>query len=304
MVLFVIVALLVGGLWLVGRRMQRRPRYRYSPMLLIVGLPGAGKTYKLVQMMVRRLAEGRHVRVNFNVRWDRLYIALRMRHGLSPAEARAALSRVGFLDTFEDILDAVDCDVFIDEAQDLLNSAEWQVMPHEVIQWFAQHRHRQCRIIVTTHRFGALHNYVRELIGEIELARPAPWFVRAAVAARPGVTVLQYLQIHDAEEGALGGTTAGAARKRGVLLNLSSLTVDRVIAEVYDTHGGVRMSPMARIREARRREGERFVLTERTWRAGYSQPVDGLPALSPEEVVAFIPTGGAAAELQRRLYAA
>lgn len=294
-------SLVLIGWWLLSRRRRGAKgtpgsvRWRYRPMLLLVGVPGSGKTYKMVHLMVRRLAEGRHVRTNYNVRHDRVYTALRRRYGLGHESALAAVGRITHLDTFEDILDAYDCDVFIDEAQDLLSSTEWSSFPHEVVQWFAQHRHRRCRVVLASHRWGSIHNYVRELIGDIELARPAPWWARAVTGAVVGAApMLQYIAVKDADEGVAPTSGVSAQRsRRSVVTKGEVLRLDPLIASCYDTEGGVRPSPMARIRaqRAERKGDEVLVLRPRRERLQVSWPSDGLPYLEHQELVEALQDG-------------
>lgn len=302
---------LVVVVWFASRRSRRRTGepgsvpFRYRPMLLLVGVPGSGKTYKMVHLMVQRLAEGRFVRTNYNVRQDRIYLALRLRYGLSDLAAKRAVGRVSYLDRFEDILDAVDCDVFIDEAQDLLSSSEWQMFPQEVVNWFAQHRHRRCRVVLASHRWGSIHNYVRDLVGDIELARPAPWFSRMIAGIWGNVPVLQYVEVKNAEEGVTPSSGISAERsKRSVVVKGSVLRLDPLVADCYDTEGGVRRSPMQAIRDERReRKGhERLVLADRRVRHTVSRPVDGLPYLEHDELVGLLASGmsGGGAVLRER----
>lgn len=286
-----------------GRKKRKGVPYRYTGMLLLVGVPGSGKTYKMIKLMVQRLAEGRFVRVNFNVRHDRVYLALRRVHRLDHETALAAVGRIGHLDTFEDFLDAYDCDVFLDEAQDTLSSADWQSFPHEVVQWFAQHRHRLCRVVLASHRYGSIHNYVRELVGEIELARPAPWYARAAMLARGSAPLLQYVVIKDAEEGVTPSSGPSTSKAKGgkLLFSMSAMVLDPLTASCYDTHGGVRPSPMARVRAARRKGKDEFVLAPRVERLQVSASADGLPALEHGELVELLRPGGVrAGALARR----
>jgi hypothetical protein len=292
--LWLLLLLAVAGWWRWGRARARphRAPYRYEGMLLLVGVPGTGKTVKMVRMLVQRLAEGRHVRCNFNVRHDRVYLSLRLRYLLSHAEALAAIGRLSHLDTFEDYVDAYDCDVFIDEAQDVCNAADWQLFPHEVRTWFAQHRHRRCRVVMASHKFGAIHNYLRELIAEIQLARPAPWVLKPFYFLVRGSTaypLLQYVTIKDAEE-EVG--PSGPSKTRGGVsraFTLSMVPVDPLVASCYDTHGGVRPSPMDAIRRSRGK-GEVIKLRPRVEVLNHSAPaaIDALPALSHDELVALL----------------
>lgn len=294
------LAVLVVGVWFLSRRSRRRTGepgsvpFRYRPMLLLVGVPGSGKTYKMVHVMVQRLAEGRFVRTNYNVRHDRIYLALRLRYGLSDVAAKRAVGRISHLDRFEDVLDAVDCDVFIDEAQDLLSSTDWQMFPQEVVNWFAQHRHRRCRVVLASHRWGSIHNYVRDLVGDIELARPAPWFARMVSGVWGNVPVLQYVEVKNAEEGVTPSSGISAERsKRSVITKGSVLRLDPLVASCYDTEGGVRKSPMQLLRDERneRKGRDRLVLAERRSRHTVSRPGDGLPFLEHGELVGLLGAG-------------
>lgn len=295
MMIWAVLLIVLGVLALRGwtpRGGRPRARYRYTGMLLLVGIPGSGKTYKMLSLLVQRLAEGRAVRCNFNLRFERVYLALRRRYRLSHSEALAALGRVSYLDTFEDFVDAYDCDVFIDEAQDLCGSADWALFPHEVVTWFAQHRHRGCRIVMASHRFGAIHNYVRELIADIQLARPAPWFLKPAyfaVQGRSDVPLLQYVQIKSPEEDVM--SSPGARRGVSQLFNLTMHPLDQLVASCYDTHGGVRPSPMAAYRRSKRKDELDLVLQPRREVIVVSRPADDLPALSIDELMECVRHG-------------
>lgn len=286
------VAVYVGA----GRRSRRpAPKYRYCGMLLLVGVPGSGKTYKMLHLMLQRLAEGRDVRVNFNVRYDRVYWALQRQFHLTREEARAALTRITYLDSFEDFVDAYDCDVFIDEAQDVCNSTDWQMFPHEVVTWFAQHRHRRCRIVMASHRFGSIHNYVRELLAQIELARPAPWFTRAyAILFRRGLPLLQYINIKEPDEEVTSKPNAKARKGFSMMFALSLLAVDPIVGNCYDTHGGVRPSPMAALRRKRAKSDEEvLVLKPRLSNTDVSRPspLDDQPYLALPEWLEAVQRG-------------
>lgn len=282
--LSVVVAAVVLRFALGVRSGPRRVRYRYTGMLLLVGVPGSGKSYKMLELLLRRLAEGRHVMVNFNLRYDRVFIALQRVYGLEAEAARAALRRIRYLDTFEDILEAIDTDVFIDEAQDMLSSADWHLFPQSIVNWFAQHRHRGCRVVLASHRWGSIHNYVRELVADVELARPAPWYARLGMLlfAR-GRPLLQYVSIKEAADGATPASGPSASRKRNPILSLSVTVLEPLVASCYDTHGGVRESPMSRLRRERSKDAYAIVLKPRRSLVVSSSPADGLPALSYEE---------------------
>jgi hypothetical protein len=288
----VIVAALVLRVAFAGRRSPARTKYRYTGMLLLVGVPGSGKSYKMLELLLRRLAEGRHVMVNFNLRYDRVFVALQRMHHLTAEEARAALRRIRYLDTFEDIVEALDTDVFIDEAQDMLSSADWHLFPQPVVNWFAQHRHRGCRVVLASHRWGSIQNYVRELVSDVELARPAPWYARLGMLlfAR-GRPLLQYVSIKEAADGATPASGPSATKKRNPLLSLSVTVLEPVVASCYDTHGGVRESPMSRLRRERSKDGDVIVLKVRSSVVGSSSATDGLPELSYQEHIDAVRVG-------------
>lgn len=269
--------------FLAWRDRRVRVAYRYRPMALFVGVPGSGKSYRLVADAVRSLAQGRHIRTNFYLRPDRVFIALRVRYGLSVPEARSAVRRISYIRTFEDLVDAYDCDVFLDEVQDLLSAQDWNIFPAPVVTWFAQHRHRLCRIELAAHKFGALHNYIRDgLVANIYLAKPAGVSVRAwrLVTGAPG-QVLQFIQIKDEEEETLKspGLRRGAIRR---WMNGQSMPLDPIIGNCYDTEGGVLPSPLAEIRRERGKDLG-IELTPRRRVELRAVAVDGLPEVKPAE---------------------
>lgn len=222
--------------------------YRYRGILLLTGLPGSGKTYKMIAMMLQSLSDGRHVRVNFNVRYDKTYIALKKIHRLSHSDAVAAIRRITYLDDWEDYIDAYDCDVYIDECQDVMDSKEWHYIPNEFVTWGAQHRHRKCRIVLAAHRFGKIHTYWRELIASIEMARPAAFYMKPFYNFIRGnkYPLLHYLAIKDPEE----EVTDKPRAKKGLINKFTTwslLPLDPMIANCYDHEGGVRVSPLTKL---------------------------------------------------------
>ena len=276
---------------LVGRRQApgRVPAWRYEPMTLYVGVPGSGKSYRLTWGIVRSLAQGRHVRVNFSLRPSKLYIALRLRYRLSHEDAQQAITRITYIRTWADILDSYDCDVFIDECQMLLNSREWNMVPAAIVEWSATHRHRLCTVTLAAHRFGTIESTIREgHITRIFLTRKAPFLRRLGrkMVARSPYPLLQYFGIKEDEDDSL---QAGQKRK-GFFRALNGNDVqplDPVIAACYDSTGGVFPSPLAATR-AEKGKDHGLSLQERHADALASSAVDGLPALSEAELVEAI----------------
>lgn len=271
------------GLWLRAQVLRGQPRaYKYRPMHLIVGTPGSGKSYTLTYRAIESLAYGRAVRLNFALLPERVFAALRIRYGLSEADARDAVRRISYFRTWEDYVDAYDLDAYVDECQDVYRSTDWHSVPPEFITWNAQHRHRLCTITLASHRFGAIHNYVREgLISNIYLAKPAMWLTRLArTMSGNRFPLIKLLEIKDEQE----STLPGASKRGGLLYRFfrgSSYPLDPIIANCYDHVGGVFPSPLDLQRRDTGKAG--LVLKPRVAAKQRSHAVDGMPFLSPEE---------------------
>jgi hypothetical protein len=258
-------------------------------MTLYVGVPGSGKSYRLTWGIVRALAQGRHVRVNFALRPAKLYVALRMRYRLGHADALLACTRVTYIRTWADVLDAYECDVFLDEVQMMLNSREWSMVLVSIVEWSATHRHRLCTVTMAAHRFGTIESTICEgyiicifLICKVLMLR---CFVRRAVTPTP-YPLLQFFSIKEDED-----DTLAAGKKRGGLLRgFTSNDVqplDLVVAACYDSTGGVFLSPFA-ITRAEKGKDYGLVLPERSGNTLSSVAVDGFLALTDAELVEHI----------------
>lgn len=268
-------------------------------MTLIIGTPGMGKSYSLTWRALQSLASGRRVRLNFALRPDRVFVALRLAYGLSVERARAAVERIEYLRTWEDYVDAFDVDVFIDEAQDVYRATDWAIVPPEFITWNAQHRHRRVRIVLAAHRFGTIHNYVREgLLARVYIARPANWFLRLMrrVTHVGSLPLIQLLEAKNEEDERIAGARIGLAFR---MSRTDVFPLDPIIANCYDHEGGVFMSPLDVTRRERSKH-EGVQLATRSVRRKESRAVDGLPYLEAEEFAALRGTGQASSVLADR----
>jgi hypothetical protein len=289
------VWLLASGVlaWLlVGRRVAasgRVPAWRYVLMMLYVGVLGFGKFYCFTWGIVRALAQGRHVRVNFGIRLAKFYIAFCMRYCLTHEDAQRACTRVMEIRTWADILDSYDCDVFLDEVQMMLNSREWSMVPAAIVEWSATHRHRLCTVTMAAHRFGTIESTIREgYITRIFLTRKAPMLrrlVRRAITVIP-YSLLQFFAIKEDED----DTLAVGKKRGGLFCGFTSNDVeplDLVIAACYDSTGGVFPLPLALIC-AEKGKDYGLVLPECFGNGLSSFAVDGFSALSDAELVEYI----------------
>lgn len=296
--------LLLGALVIVPpalvRRQRRRTgaavRYKYRPMRLLVGSAGTGKSYYLTFQAVKSLAEGRSVLVNFGLRPDRVYLAMRQ-YGLGHRPAMDAVGRIKELRSFDDWIEAKDCDVYIDEVQNFIPGADWHDIPTQVVVKFAEHRHFRLRVTMAAHRFLALHTYVREgLIAEVLVARAPNVLVRIwrgmrTVAIGPQKPVLHYMNVKDESD----ELVANVKKRKGGLARLSaseSVPLDPVIASCYNHIGGVFASPMTEIQRAKGRHAGVSLVVREPEPLPESYAVDGLPALSIAEVADLSGLGG------------
>lgn len=288
--------LVAVAIFVVPRALDRRRRrrtgaavpYKYRPMRLLVGSAGTGKSYYLTFQAVKSLAEGRRVLCNFGLRPERVYLALRRRYGLGHRAAMDAVARIEYLETYDDWINAKDCDVYLDEVQDFISGQSWNLIPWVVITKFAQHRHFKLRVTMAAHRFLALHTYVREgLVAEVFVARAPNVLVRIKRAIRtllvgPPLPQLHYMQVKDESD----ELTKDVKRRKGLLSRWSSsesVPLDPLVANSYDHIGGVFESPLSIIRrESGKDHG--IVLVRELDPHPESFPVDGLPSLSILEV--------------------
>lgn len=281
-----------------GRRVK--PGYKYRPMQLIVGTPGMGKSYTLTFRALESLAAGRHVRLNFGLRPDRVFIALRLRFRLSEEDARAAIGRISYFRTWEDYVDAYELDAYIDEAQDVYRATDWNSIPSGFITWNAQHRHRRCNIILAAHRFGAVQNYVRDgLITNIYLAKPANGLAVAFRKVTGGgkYPLIQLLNIKNADE----ETLPSAQQRKGIANGMSraeTVPVDPRVANCYDHEGGVFMSPLDADKRAKGKDTVSAINPRRVVDLA-SVPADGLPCLDVAERVDLMKAGASAGDALR-----
>ena len=266
--------------------------YKYVGLYLYIGLPGSGKTYALIYHTVRSLASGRHVMTNFRLRHDRVVLALQSCYGLSYSEAKERLKLHSYVETFADLVSAVETDVYLDEVQDMLRSADWDIMPVEVITWFAQHRHHKCRIKMSTHKLGAVHNYIRALVSNVYLAGQPNFFIKLfrTVTGTGKLPLLAYQMVKDARDDLIDNPKRkkGRAAIMSAVTGASYMTLDPRIANCYDTHGGVLPSPMDVIRAETGKGAKRFELPARVFNPLISRPADGLPCITHDELVACI----------------
>lgn len=282
----------------------RRPKkpYKYHGMIVWVGIPGSGKSYRLTSNMVTKsLVAGRHVLVNFKVRYDMAYFLLKTRYGFNHGEAKDALARIEYLKTFEDLVGAYDKDIYIDEAQNAVDASAWQQFPDEVVRFFAEHRHRMCRIEMATHKFGKIHNYIRELCEQVYLVTPVFWWLKP-ITFLIGENWLCYVQTKDAEE-ETGVVARGKPKGKKWLMRFHMKRFDLSIARCYDHRGGILDPPL---KEYLRRIGKqpKVVLAMEERRSiKDSEPRDGMAALSVEEVIELHQKKSSGADLLRtKLY--
>lgn len=289
--IYVVVIVLLGSQWLIRSQRRRIPRYRYRGVRVYVGDPGTGKSYRMVELLLESLAQGRGVVINFDLRPFFVVLALVTRYGLTRTEAVARLRKVRHLEGFEDLIEAYDEDVYIDEAQDVLNSQYWTIYPDEVITWFAQHRHRRCRVVLATHKLSRLHNYVRELISDIyRTAVPiAAFYPVLALWHRTSKQILMYRHMKASDElkpvsGFKGGDWVG--RAEFCVINL-------LVARCYDHEGGVRRSPLSDWLDQHKPSRIRLKLPprRRSLACAVLAVEDGLPHVTWEEYMELLDRG-------------
>lgn len=284
-----------------ARRRRRRAGtgkpYKYRPMKLLVGSAGTGKSYYLTFQAVKSLAEGRGVLVNFGMRPDRVYLALRKRYGLDHRPAMAALGRIHDLATFDDWINAKNLDCYIDEVQNFIPGQDWALIPWPVITKFAEHRHFKLRVTMACHRFLSLHTYVREgLVAEVFVARSPGVLNRMGRGMRtlvmgPQLPTLHYMQVKD-ESDELAKDVKKKKRALSRWQSSEAVPLDPLVASCYNYLGGVFESPMASIQRQKNKHAGMTLVTRDPEPLPESSPADDLPALTIAEVAQLGGNGG------------
>jgi len=162
---------------------------------IVVGKPGAGKTYYLVKKAKKFLRQGRDVYSNFYINFDAydqktrnslgdrlLALLLRLRyfrylHARFLTKKNKRSGRLFFWNELDELLDIRGGEILIDECQIYFNSRAWKRLPFRLQYKFQQHRKHIRKNADGSHMalniWGAVQNVkridtvVRELVNNI-----------------------------------------------------------------------------------------------------------------------------------------
>lgn len=136
------------------------------PIVVYAGLPGQGKTLKLADVAVARLAR--------NMRRHKKGLKKRMLAINIKFAVVVEAKYEGYIVYWRDMPDLVklrDCDIFIDEISTYFDRTSWDSLPIEVRGFFRLHRHYHIKIWGTTQSFGDVIVDFRRLVDELYLVR-------------------------------------------------------------------------------------------------------------------------------------
>lgn len=106
------------------------------------GMPGAGKSYALVQRAYKAIRQGRPVYANFPIKG-------------------------AYKITLDDVVNYSFPEgsmVLIDEAGRWFNSRSWKDLPDEVFDLFTMHRHMRCDLFIAVQSFARIDKALREVV--------------------------------------------------------------------------------------------------------------------------------------------
>lgn len=121
-------------------------------IIAFTGMPGAGKSYALVQRAYKALKEGRNVYANFPIKGVNKF-------------------------TLDDLCNYAfpeNSVIIIDEAGRWFNSRNWGNLPPEVFDIFTMHRHLRCDMYIGVQSFARIDKSLREVIELTYWARKVP----------------------------------------------------------------------------------------------------------------------------------
>lgn len=193
----------------------------------ILGLPGAGKTYRMVDLMLQRLCRGEDVATNLVLSPNDMRVYARKRRCACTDPHRLVHS----IADYSDILNYVGMPLYLDEAHIWFSSRDYKRLPPELYAYWSQHRKMGVDVWLTSQRWGAVDVHIRSLTAAVELAVP-PAIHMQALARLLGRRVLAYAMHYDVDAivDVTGDSRAsvGRVRRRHVWL-------DPYVARAYST---------------------------------------------------------------------
>lgn len=121
-------------------------------IIAFTGMPGAGKSYALVQRAYKALQEGRTVYANFPIKGVNKFT----------------------LDDLCNFAFPENSVIIIDEAGRWFNSRQWKDLPSEVFDVFTMHRHLNCDMYIGVQSFARIDKSLREVVELTYWARKMP----------------------------------------------------------------------------------------------------------------------------------
>jgi hypothetical protein len=137
----------------------------------VVGVPGSGKTYSMVYMGLRAVAEGKRVWSNFGVDREAMYRWLRLRCGMSRMEAEKALARWQYWSAPEELVGVRIGLLLFDEAHLWAFSRRWKELPVELVWWWTQSRKMGVDVYFSAQRWQSVDAALRDLCAEVWYAK-------------------------------------------------------------------------------------------------------------------------------------
>lgn len=180
---------------------------------LIVGKPGAGKTYFLTKIALAAVLAGRDVYTNYPIDVTQNVSVLRA------LRKNKDLGSVYYWRTYNDFINIKSGVVLCDEAYTLFGSKDWQSLPMEVLSKFFQHRKDGVDIWACSQRQKSINANLRDIATSV---------YRVKKLRLPFVKFLFYVACLDADD-------VMADRAKPSCYGRSFFFFNKQVAFVYDT---------------------------------------------------------------------
>lgn len=169
---------------------------------ILTGRPGTGKTYRLTEMAIKFLKEGREVWAN---------------KGYTIKD-----SRIKYYNTISDLVNIRNGVILMDEAQVYLNARRWEELDEQFVYKLQQHRHHGLDIWGTVQNIKRLDVVLRELVSN---------YYECKFFSFPFIKFIwiREFDIKDAEK----------TDERRISFGFNFTTIKKEICDMYDTFGDV-----------------------------------------------------------------
>jgi hypothetical protein len=202
-----------------------------------VGVPGSGKSYRLVSEGIKALANGKKYRTlfcNFAFDLDNVFDVMIKRFNMTRSDALNRCSRIVEVRNYNDLIDCYQGLILFDEAHMWLPARAYDIIPTELIAFFTQHRKVKTDILLATQRLGSVDPIVRDMLDGTYYVQDVALAMKIIMypVAR-GRRILRYTLIHD---DVLGKGNLGKSQSIYEQVGRTDyLILDPVLANCYDS---------------------------------------------------------------------